>query len=144
MSTPNLVWFVNSRPQIIDLTVGDWTSKAAIVNWVASAISPSTPSSAVVDSCTSRVGGLCLPVSAPVFYFIIVAASLHILQAIAWIVVARQKHMQLFSLKHFLVVLIIPIFGLFMWLQLCRFQKSPKNRDTLLTDMDGEKTPAKV
>jgi thiol-disulfide isomerase/thioredoxin len=140
-SNPSVIWFVGGRHQVIDLNSGDWVSQAAIVNWVSSAISDKAPAP-VTEPCVSRVGDLCLSVSSRVFYSLVSIASLHILQALAWAVVSKRK--LLFSYRHFFVVLFVPIFGLFMWWQLCRFQKSAKNKDTLLHVLNGDQTPNPV
>jgi len=141
---PTLIWFSSGKPQIINHNDGDWSSSAAIVKWVASNAA-SAPSSSVTDEpCKNgRLDTLCLPIPAPAFYGILAAVVVHLLQAVAWIVVARTK--LLFSCRHFCVVLFVPIFGLFLWLQLCRtsnFSKTAGNRDTLLSEMHGSENHA--
>jgi len=139
---PTLIWFANGKPQTINLRDGkNWLNSSTIVLFVASntaSAPPSAPPSAVPDSsCVNgRLGGMCLTTPAPAFYFALSTAFVHLVQAVAWFVVARAK--QLFSFRHFCVVLLVPIFGLFLWVQLCRSPMTSKNRDTLLRNLHGE------
>ena len=135
---PTLIWFANGKPQTIDLNDGkNWLSSSTIVQFVASNTGYAPPSAVPDSSCVNgRLGGVCLTIPAPAFYFALSAAFVHLVQAVAWFVVARAK--QLFSFRHFFVVLLVPIFGLFLWVQLCRSPMTSKNRHTLLRNLHGE------
>ena len=137
-TTPTLIWFVNGAPSIINLNDGDWANKQTIVSFavINSGFYPSSPSALLDDPCKDRrLGNLCLSIAAPAFYTVLAISVAHIVQALAWVVVSRKK--MLFSLAHFFAVLFVPVFGLVMWLPLCRNAKTTVDRKTLLHDLSG-------
>ncbi len=137
-SIPTLIWFANGAPSIINLNDGDWANKQNIVAFatINSGFYPSSPSALLDDPCKDRkLGNLCLSIAAPAFYAVLAISVAHIVQALAWVVVSRKKI--LFSLVHFFAVLFVPVFGLVMWLPLCRNPKITVDRKTLLHDLSG-------
>jgi thiol-disulfide isomerase/thioredoxin len=137
-SIPTLIWFVNGAPSIINLNDGDWANKQYIVSFatINSGFYPSSPSALSDDPCKDRrLGNLCLSIAAPAFYAVLAISVAHIVQALAWVVISRKK--MLFSFAHFFAVLFVPVFGLAMWLPLCRNPKITVDRKTLLHDLSG-------
>jgi hypothetical protein len=94
----------------------------------------SSATSAPAQPCL--YGSLCLPI--PDFAFFIIAAllSAHLLQAVVWAVVAKRK--VVFSAANFLIVVLVPVFGLVLWLRLCRKSQLHAREETLLEEIHHE------
>jgi subtilisin family serine protease len=75
-----------------------------------------TCSSTSISSC--KYPKLCLLIPDSAFYAIIALFLLHLTQAVAWTVISKRKLM--FSIADFVIILLLPVFGLVKWLPVCR------------------------
>jgi hypothetical protein len=63
-------------------------------------------------------GRLCLAISDNVFYAIMALLLAHVIQAIAWTLLAKRR--QKFTVACFLLVSLLPVLGLMGWIVVCR------------------------
>ena len=133
-STPALIWFAKGVPKAINLTGIDLSSSFVVSLVVeSSGFSPPATSPPTGDPCENRrIGGSCISISAPAFYAILAVAVVHVLQVFIWVVLSSRQR-GFFSLLRFSFLLFIPIFGIVVWLPLCR--KSAEKKGTLLLDV---------
>lgn len=127
--TPSFVWFSDSKPRIVSISGSDELSGQSIVKWVENTLAPApAPASVSDDPCKSRrLGIVCLAITPSVLYAVLAVAFVHLLQAVAWVVVSKRN--RLFSLKHFAAVLFCPVFGLLLWRPLCHCQSRSSDID---------------
>ncbi len=67
------------------------------------------------DACKN--GSLCLPISNAVFYVIIAVLAAHTAQFVAWAFVAKRR--RCFTVSSALVLLLVPVLGLYIWRSVC-------------------------
>jgi hypothetical protein len=93
---------------------------------VSSSLAPASPSASL--DCTH--GRLCLAIPDSLFYIVICLSATHVVQAVAWAVLARMKKQ--FTPHRMLVVLLLPVAGLAAWAPLCHFTASARSSRRLL------------
>jgi hypothetical protein len=94
-------------------------------------LSPAVPSSA---SSACNHGSLCLPISDSLFYTIVVIASAHVVQFIAWVCFAMKRHR--FSVSSALILLFVPVVGLIVWKPFCCTRGTSESKRHLLNVLD--------
>ena len=98
-----------------------------IVNCTDLALAPVTPTPSVAPSPTTACsqGSLCLAISNPAFIAIMALASAHVVQFGAWVYLAKKR----LCYNHIsaLVLLLLPVLGLFVWRSVCCSSSSNRN-----------------